>query len=155
MRGRPARLLRAFLACVVLAAATAGASQAASVSLPTIERQVMCVTCKIPLNVAQSPQANREREYIRTLIAEGHDESEIKDALVVQYSSAVLGLPQTHGFDLAAYLVPVVGVVGLIALLAFLLPSWRRRSTASPAEPSRPISSEESARLESDLARFD
>jgi len=90
MRGRPARLLRAFLACVVLAAATAGASRAASVSLPTIERQVMCVTCKIPLNVAQSPQANREREYIRTLIAEGHDESEIKDALVVQYSSAVL-----------------------------------------------------------------
>jgi cytochrome c-type biogenesis protein CcmH/NrfF len=154
--GRPARLVRALLACIVLASVTAGASQAAaSVSLPTIERQVMCVTCKIPLNVAQSPQANREREYIRTLIAEGHDESEIKNALVVQYTSAVLGLPQTHGFDLAAYLVPIAVVVGLLALLAFLLPSWRRRSGAGPPESSCTISSEESARLESDLARFD
>ena len=34
-------------------------------SLPAIERQVMCVTCKIPLNVAQSPQADRERAYIQ------------------------------------------------------------------------------------------
>ena len=34
-------------------------------TLPAVESQVMCVTCKIPLTVAQSPQADRERAYIK------------------------------------------------------------------------------------------
>src|ERR1700734_173735 len=53
-------------------------------TLPIIERQVMCVTCKIPLMVAESPQAKLEREYIQGLIDEGQDEAEIKRTLVVQ-----------------------------------------------------------------------
>ena len=116
------------------AGAGSAVGQPAGVSLPVIERQVMCVTCKIPLNVAESPQADREREFIRSLIAEGKDEAQIKDALVVQYTSAVLGLPETHGFDLAAYLVPVAVVLGLLTLLFLLLPSWRRRSPSGPAD---------------------
>ena len=129
--------------------------RAAASSLPAIERQVMCVTCKIPLNVAESPQADSEREYIRALIAEGKDEAQIKQALVAQYTSAVLGLPQTHGFDLAAYLVPAVAVLGWPRLLAFLLPSWRRRAAA--AAPGGPHRAEPRGRGQArvDLARFD
>jgi cytochrome c-type biogenesis protein CcmH/NrfF len=143
------------LCALMLVGAGTAAAEGARVSLPVIERQVMCVTCKIPLNVAESPQASRERDYIRSLIAEGKDEAQIKDALVSQYTSAVLGLPQTHGFDLAAYLVPVAVVIGLLALLFFLLPSWRRRSAAGPGDGGGPISPEDAARLESDLALFD
>jgi len=152
-----ARLIAAALCTLTLAATGAGAAaaQPAGVSLPVIERQVMCVTCKIPLNVAESPQADREREFIRSLIAEGKDEAQIKDALVVQYTSAVLGLPETHGFDLAAYLVPVAVVLGLLTLLFLLLPSWRRRSPSGPADGTGPMSPEDAARLESDLALFD
>ncbi len=149
------RLPAALLCALVLGGPAAAAAQPARVSLPVIERQVMCVTCKIPLNVAESPQADREREYIRRLIAEGNDEAQIKSALVAQYTSAVLGLPQTHGFDLAAYLVPVAVVVGLLALLFFLLPSWRRRSAAGPGDGGGPLSPQDAARLESDLALFD
>ncbi len=47
-----------------LAMGAAGASPPKA-SLLTIERQVMCVTCKIPLNVAQSPQAEREKAFIK------------------------------------------------------------------------------------------
>ena len=54
------------VALLALPAAAAGAGPRAS--LPAIERQVMCVTCKIPLNVAESPQADRERAFIQTLI---------------------------------------------------------------------------------------
>lgn len=126
-------------------------------SLPVIERQVMCVTCKIPLNVAESPQADRERALIRRLIAEGKSEAQVKNALVGQYGPAVLGLPASKGFDLAAYLVPVAVVLALLALLALLLPSWRRHSRASAtAAPSAPKLSEgEAARLDADLKRFD
>ncbi len=119
---------------LAVAAAPAGAPAAAPrTSLPAIERQVMCVTCKIPLNVAQSPQADRERAYIQSLIDLGYGEAQIKRALVGQYGPAVLGLPAAHGFDLSAYLVPLAAVLGLLALLALLLPRWRRQARAEGA----------------------
>ena len=74
----------------------------------------MCVTCKIPLNVAESPQANRERAFIQELIDEGRDEGQIKHALVGQYGTTVLGLPPASGFDLTVYLVPAA-VVAVLA----------------------------------------
>ena len=122
-----------------------------------IERQVMCVTCKIPLNVAESPQADRERVFIRGLIAEGQTEAQIKSALVSQYGPAVLALPSAKGFDLVVYLVPVAVVLALIALLAFLLPSWRRRTRAQAAGAPLPsdLSPADAERLRADLERFD
>ena len=117
----------------------------------------MCVTCKIPLNVAQSPQADRERAYIQGLIDQGDSEAQIKSALVGQYGPAVLGLPSTHGFDLAAYLVPLAAVLALLGALALLLPRWRRRAHAQAAReaPPRTLSPGDAARLEADLSRFD
>ena len=135
----------------------ARATPAPRTSLPAIERQVMCVTCKIPLNVAQSPQADRERAYIRGLIDQGDSEAQIKSALVGQYGPAVLALPSTHGFDLAAYLVPLAAVLALLGALALLLPRWRRRAHAQAAReaPPRTLSPGDAARLEADLSRFD
>lgn len=145
------------LAAVLLLAptASAGATEAHRASLTQIERQVMCVTCKIPLNVAQSPQADRERAYISSLIDEGKNEAQIKSAMVAQYGSTVLGLPPDHGFGVAAYLVPLAAVLALAGLLAVLLPRWRRRSRGHAGEPAAPLGAADAARLESDLARFD
>lgn len=130
---------------------------ASATSLPVIERQVMCVTCKIPLNVAESPQADRERALIRTLIAEGESEAQVKNALVGQYGPAVLGLPTSKGFDLAAYLVPVAMVLALLGLLVLLLPNWRRhaRANATIALSAPELSEGDAARLDADLKRFD
>ena len=137
--------------------ATGLAAPVARTSLPVIERQVMFVTCIIPLNVAQSPQADRERAFIQSLIAQGQSEAQIKRALVAQYGPAVLGLPSSHGFDLTAYLVPLAVVVALVALLVLLLPRWRRRTRARAGTDERTpaLDPSDEARLESDLARFD
>ncbi|HEV7161990.1 MAG TPA: cytochrome c-type biogenesis protein CcmH, partial [Solirubrobacteraceae bacterium] len=114
-------------------------------------------TCKIPLNVAQSPQADRERNFIQGLIDEGRSESQIKSALVGQYGPAVLGLPGDHGFDVTAYLVPLAVVVALVGLLFMLLPRWRRRARATAAQRTEAtaLPASDAARLEADLARFD
>ena len=86
---------RRALASLLAVAPAAGARTARRArSLPQIERQVMCVTCKIPLNVAESPQADRERAYIQSLIDRGQSEAQIKRALVGQYGPTVLGLPE-------------------------------------------------------------
>jgi len=152
-RSRLSPALLAALALATLAApATATAPRA---SLTGIERQVMCVTCKIPLNVAESPQADRERVYIQGLIDSGLDEAQIKQALVSQYGPTVLGLPAAHGFDLTVYLVPAAVVAVLLALLAALLPRWRRRPPAPAAGTDGALSAADNARLESDMARYD
>jgi cytochrome c-type biogenesis protein CcmH len=156
----------AFTAMLALAVTLAlsptlgGASAAAATprtTMPVIERQVMCVTCKIPLNVAESPQSQRERAFIRGLIAEGRTEAQIKNALVAQYGPSVLALPSAKGFDLAAYLAPIAVVLALLGLLALLLPSWRRQARArTAATPSAPeLSASDAARLDADLKRFD
>jgi cytochrome c-type biogenesis protein CcmH len=158
---RPCRL--GLLGALMTLGATAalacpGASVATPVtSLPSIERQVMCVTCKIPLNVAQSPQADRERAFIQGLIERGETEAQIKRALLGQYGPAVLGLPSAHGFSLAVYLVPLAALLTLLAALVLLLPRWRHRSRAEAAHDAPPaaLSSIDSARLDADLAQFD
>jgi cytochrome c-type biogenesis protein CcmH/NrfF len=139
---------------VALLPATGFASPA---TLPTIERQVMCVTCKIPLNVAESPQANRERAFIRGLIAQGRGEAQIKSALVAEYGPAVLALPSAKGFELTAYIVPAAVVLALVGVLAALLPGWRRRARAQGArgEATPRLSAPDAARLQADLDRFD
>jgi cytochrome c-type biogenesis protein CcmH len=117
----------------------------------------MCVTCKIPLNVAQSPQADHERAFIQGLIDQGEDEAQIKRALVGQYGPTVLGLPRAQGFDLTAYLVPLAVVLALLVTLALLLPRWRRRGRAQAGGEAgaAALGAGDAARLESDLARFD
>jgi cytochrome c-type biogenesis protein CcmH len=137
--------------------ATAATNALPRASLPAIERQVMCVTCKIPLNIAQSPQADRERAFIQSLIDQGQGEAQIKQELVGQYGPAVLGLPRAHGFDLAAYVVPVAVLVALLGTLAVLLPRWRRQARAEGARetPSPRLDATDAARLDADLERFD
>jgi cytochrome c-type biogenesis protein CcmH len=147
------------LASLLLAAVFVTAAQAAAprASLAEIEPQVMCVTCKIPLNVAVSPQANRERAFIQSLIDEGKDESQIKREMVAQYGSAVLALPAAHGFDLTVYLVPLAAVLLLAGTWLVLLPRWRRRAREQAAKriAVQPLAPTDAARLDSDLARFD
>ena len=160
MRRRALAALCLAVAAPSMALACAGDAAAAEpprASLTSIERQVMCVTCKIPLNVAESPQADRERAFIRELIDEGRDEAQIKRALVGQYGSTVLALPPASGFDLTVYLIPAAVVTALAALLAMLLLRWRRRGEgpAVAAEEASPLSADDASRLEADLSRFD
>jgi cytochrome c-type biogenesis protein CcmH len=155
----PLIALIALWACTLGATPGTGVARAATAraSLPVIEREVMCVTCKIPLNVAQSPQADRERAFIQSLIDEGRSEAQIKDALVGQYGRAALALPSNSGFDAAAYLVPLAALLALLAALAVLLPRWRRRARAQAGErsPAPALGAADAKRLEADLERFD
>ena len=163
--GRPPcrpRLALAGALLVAVAIAAPAQAEAPRASLPAIERRVMCVTCKIPLMVAQSPQADRERVFIRGLIAEGEDQSQIERALVAQYGPSALALPAAHGFDLTAYLVPLAALLGLLGLFALLLPRWRRQArarvaatTAMNGDGSSGLTAAERARLDADLAQFE
>jgi cytochrome c-type biogenesis protein CcmH len=146
--------LLALLALVLSAPAAAAPEQ--RTSLAEIEDEVMCVSCNVALNVAESPQAYRQKELIRDLAAQGLTKEQIKDRLVDEYGEAVLAMPRREGFGLAAYLVPVGAVIALVATWLLLLPRWRRRGSrpAGPAAAPPGTTADELRRLDEDLKRF-
>ena len=117
----------------------------------------MCPVCGTLLELAESPQAQREKVFIERLIDEGKSKQEIKDALVAEYGDEVLALPQDSGFSLSAYVVPIVAFVVAAIALAFGVAKWRRAGKASngDAPAVEGPSPEDSARLDTDLARYD
>jgi cytochrome c-type biogenesis protein CcmH len=135
------------------------AAAAPAPTLADIEDEVMCVSCGIPLFIAESPQADAQRAFIRERIAAGDDKEEIKDALVAEYGRTVLAVPEDDGFALAAWLVPVLALAGVAALLAFALPRWRRRAPGPSPAPAlggpRAARPDELERLAADLASRD
>lgn len=152
----PLALLLTLLLALPLTAAAASPTPRAS--LTDIENDVMCVSCKEPLAVAQSPQSYSERNYIRTLIAQGLTKQQIEQALVGQYGPAVLGRPPAHGFNLTVYILPPALLIVGVATIAIALPRWRRRAraAAAPMAAAGPaLNPTEARRLDEELARFD
>lgn len=151
---RRAALIWALLAA--LAAPAAALASAPKASLVDIEDEVMCTTCKIPLNIAESAQADDERALIRKLIADGLNKPQIKAALVRELGPDVLALPDGKGFGMSAYAVPLALLAVLAGGLALLLPSWRRRSPAGIGDDEAPrLQDDEAKRLDADLLRYD
>ena len=151
-----ARLLGVLAAVLVLAALAPAAAAEQRASLAEIEKQVMCPVCGTLLQLAESPQAQRERVFVERLIEAGRTEAQIKDALVAEYGDEVLALPPDSGFSLSAYVVPVVAF--LIAAIALALGVWRWRRAGGPKDGDAPApgpSGEDAERLDADLARYD
>lgn len=126
-------------------------------SLTDIENDVMCTLCHESLAVAQSPQADSERNYIRGLIAKGETKQQILRDMVAQYGPGVLGRPPASGFNLTVYVLPPAILAVGIAILAFTLPRWRRRTRAaksrSPGQGPA-LDPAEAARLDHELSQF-
>jgi cytochrome c-type biogenesis protein CcmH len=158
MRG----LLSLAVAVALLTASGTALAATPRTTLNAVEAEVMCVTCGVPLAIAESPQADQERRLIRQLVARGLTKDQIKDRLVVEYGDRVLASPRGRGFGLAAYLVPIALVLGALALLAVLVPRWRRSRAATAvvaatsngaAQPA--LADGDARRLAEDLARYD
>ncbi len=152
-------LLSALLAGVLLVPAQALAG-APRTDLVDVEDEVMCVTCKVPLNIAEGAQPDSQRALIRELIAQGRTKAQIKQALVAEYGPDVLALPDDDGFGVTAYAIPLVLGALLLAALALLVPRWRRRPaagmTGAVPDPGAPdLSAADAKRLDEDLARYE
>jgi cytochrome c-type biogenesis protein CcmH len=143
----------AVLAALLLAGPAPAAGPSAS--LTDVEDEVMCPICGTLLELSDSPQAERERALIRRLIAAGRTKEEIKDRLASEYGPGVLATPDDSGFDLAAWVVPIVAFIAAGIALAIGVGRWRRRPPPDPAPEGEGPRGEEAERLESDLARYD
>jgi cytochrome c-type biogenesis protein CcmH len=154
------RLLAAVAAALVLAAPAAASEQ--HPTLAELEGQVMCPVCAgETLAQSDSPAAQQVKRFIQARIAAGDSRSEIKRKLVAEYGTRILAAPPRHGFDLLAWVLPVVGILAGAAVLGLLAWHWSRsREELEPTtEPwsanGQRLDSEMEQRVDDELRRFD
>ena len=150
------RLLLVGLVALLLAAPAAASER--HPSLAELEGQLMCPICEgETLAQSDSPAAQRIKAYIQLRISQGATRSQIKRELVDQWGKRILAAPPREGFDLLAWLLPIVGAVGGAAVLGAL--AWRWSRSREPAAQwtltARPLGPEDEARVDEELRRFD
>ena len=159
LASRPARAAMALAAlCAVLAGTAPPAVAAASCPRTTelaMESKIMCQVCGVPLALANSLEADRERALISRLVDRCDTVGQIEAAMVAQYGPGILASPGSHGFAIAAWLVPVAGVLcATFTITAVIVLARRRRSENESGRPATPVSQAEDARLDDALAAF-
>jgi cytochrome c-type biogenesis protein CcmH len=152
------------VAVVVLLALVLAAPALASEqhpTLPELEGQLMCPICEgETLAQSDSAAAQRIKVEIQHRIAAGETRSQIKRHLVSEWGERILAAPPRHGFDLLAWLLPIVGVLVGAAVLGVLAWGWSREREPEPApdrwsQNGHPLGPDEERRLDEELARFD
>lgn len=161
------QLARLVLVAAVLTLSAVAASPAlASEERPTLgelESEVMCPTCKSTLAMSNSPIADRIRDFIARRIQAGDSKSEIKQQLVDEFGPAVLAEPSKKGFNLLAWVLPLVGIVlGAIAVGAVAW-KWTRgraggegssNTGGTGGSPAGALDADIERRLDEELARY-
>ena len=154
-------MTRKLLAVLVIALAVVAPAAASeqSPTLPELERELICPTCHETLAASTSPIAERMRVFIRARIAAGDTKSEIKGKLVDQFGESVLAAPPKSGFNLLAWLLPLVGIVLAAGVVGFLAYRWSRSRKAEEPAPSAngrfSLDPELERRVDEELARYD
>jgi len=146
-------VLAALLALALLVPVAAAATPRAS--LTDIEDEVMCLECGTALNVSNSKVADQERTYIAELIAQGMTKQQVKDALVAEYGPRVLAEPSDSGFEITAWLVPVLAGAGALLLVGLTARRWRRARVAGPGPAGPALDPDDALRLDAELAAYD
>ena len=148
-----------FLLLLALAVATTPRAAYAQGPTPTddevnrIAKQLYCPVCEsTPLDACPTEACRQWRDLIRTMLAEGKSEQEIKQYFVEHYGVRVLSEPPNR---LVTYLVPGVAILLGAFLLLRGFQIWRKPSPlAVKSEPKvKPVQDPYIARLEEELKK--
>jgi cytochrome c-type biogenesis protein CcmH len=144
----------ALVALVALAFVPAAVASEARPTLADLEDEIMCPVCPgETLEQSSSPAALQVERLIAVRIRAGDSKQEIKDRLVDQYGPKILAAPPKEGFDLLAWVLPLVGAAGAALVLAFA--AWRWSRGREPPQPEAALDPESERRVDRELARLD
>jgi cytochrome c-type biogenesis protein CcmH/NrfF len=145
----------AALAALALAAPAAACTPRASQA--DLETKLVCIECHTTLDESSSAFAAEMKREIASQIAACRTTKQILDSMVAQFGPTVLSTPQTHGFDLLAWILPIGGILAGAGALAFGARTWSRSRPAAPVDSTHRsgLDSEDERRVDEELARFD
>lgn len=123
-------------------------------TLADLEGEVMCPVCNTTLDQSSSPAARQIEAFISARIAAGDSKSQIKDRLVAEYGPQILAAPPKKGFNLLAWVLPIVLLLGGGLVLGLLAWRWSHTREPGPPGPAR-LSPALERRVDEELARYD
>ena len=137
--------MRTFAAAVLLAFAGAAFGQASEVARPdpatesrlkALAEELRCLVCQNQtIADSSAPLAVDLRNQIRTQIAQGRSDSQIRDYMVERYGDFVLYKPPFQATTALLWLGPPLLIVAGIGI--FLMVVRHRRPAAAPELPAR------------------
>ena len=145
------------VAIAALALAPAALACTPRASQASLETKLVCIECHTTLDESNSPFANELKVEVARRIKLCQSEQQILDAMVAEFGPGVLSTPQTHGFDLIAWILPLGGIALGAAALGFGARHWSRSRTAASVESpqSSGLDPEDERRVDEELQRFD
>jgi cytochrome c-type biogenesis protein CcmH len=152
--------MRRAVACLLAVLAVELAAPAAALACngwteSSMEPQLMCVTCHVPIDQSTSLFADHVRSFLHEKCAAGWTSTRVKDTLVRQFGQEILSAPPKHGFDLLAWVVPGAVLLGGAGVAGLLALRWSRSRRGPPPPPECPLDPAVAARIDADLASFE
>lgn len=138
--------------------ATAATTAVTPDQVNAVAREIWCPLCSgVRLDACELKACEQMKEVIAIKLAEGEDVESIKAYFVEQYGPQVLGEPPRSGFNLLAWVLPIVGVI--VGGFVFWRMTSRMVRTGSqpPAPPVAQAASTEDdyeRKLEEELAKY-
>ncbi len=118
-----------------------------------MQTQLMCVTCRVPIDQSESRFAQHVRSYLHQKCVAGWTGAQVKDTLVRQFGEEILAAPPRRGFDLLAWLVPAAVLLAGVGLAAALAVRWSRSRPGPPRPPpGGDLDAALAARIDADMA---
>ena len=112
-----------------------------------IAKDLFCPVCEnTPLDVCPTDACKEWREEIRSMLADGKSEAEIKQHFVDYYGARVLAEPPRTGFNWLVYVIPPIIIVAGAFVLFRALRAWSQ----TPSSETEADSDEEDASLSSE-----
>lgn len=142
-------IIPVLLGVLALWATGAPSFASAQAPVPDVENEVLriskslyCPVCTgVPLDVCETQACVQWRALIREKLVAGQNEAQIRQYFIAQYGDRVLGAPPPEGFNLSAYILPVLVLLGGGAILYWTARGWLHHpppagtSAAAPQVP--------------------
>jgi cytochrome c-type biogenesis protein CcmH len=103
-----------------------------------VARQLYCPVCEnTPLDVCPTQACAQWRDLIRSMLAEGKSEAEIKQYFVDNYGARVLNEPPREGLNWLVYIVPPLVILVGAVILVRALRTWKKPQAVPQVEGPR------------------
>lgn len=107
-----------------------------------VARNLYCPVCQnVPLEVCETAACADWREQVRSLLAQGYTEEQVRQYFVNRFGTKTVGMPQDAVSQLLTILLPfsVIAVIGIVIGVNLVI--WRRNrlNSQTSGEPSADV----------------
>lgn len=95
-----------------------------------IQESLICPAClddRMTVAACNDSTAEETRQDIQKRLAAGETKEQIINSYVVKYGETILTVPATKGFNIMAWVVPILAFVGGTGLVYYVVTRWVRQ----------------------------